>query len=69
LRESFDIDDIDTLVVGDGANDLAMIQSAGLGVAYHAKPAVAAAAAARIDFGDLTALLYAQGYKRSEFVS
>jgi phosphoserine phosphatase len=69
LRESFDVDSIDTLVVGDGANDLAMIQNAGLGVAYHAKPAVAAAAAARIDFGDLTALLYAQGYKRSEFVS
>ncbi len=69
LRESLDIDSIDTLVVGDGANDLAMIQSAGLGVAYHAKPAVAAAAAARIDFGDLTALLYAQGYKREEFVS
>jgi phosphoserine phosphatase len=69
LRESFDIDDIDTLVVGDGANDLAMIQSAGLGVAYHAKPAVAAAAHGRIDYGDLTALLYAQGYRRDEFVS
>ncbi|MEH2483089.1 phosphoserine phosphatase [Nitrobacteraceae bacterium AZCC 2146] len=69
LRESFDVDGIDTLVVGDGANDLAMIESAGLGVAYHAKPAVAAAAHGRIDFGDLTALLYAQGYKRSEFVS
>ncbi|MDB5584972.1 MAG: phosphoserine phosphatase SerB [Bradyrhizobium sp.] len=69
LRESFDVDGIDTLVVGDGANDLAMIESAGLGVAYHAKPAVAAAAHARIDHGDLTALLYAQGYKRSEFVS
>ena len=68
LRESFDVDGIDTLVVGDGANDLAMIESAGLGVAYHAKPAVAAAAAVRIDHGDLTALLYAQGYKRSEFV-
>ncbi len=68
LMESFDIDDIDTLVVGDGANDLAMIQHAGLGVAYHAKPAVAAAAAARIDYGDLTALLYAQGYRREEFV-
>lgn len=68
LREAFDFDDLDTLVVGDGANDLAMIQSAGLGVAYHAKPAVAAAAHARIDHGDLTALLYAQGYKRSEFV-
>ena len=68
LRESFDLDDIDTLVVGDGANDLGMIEHAGLGVAYHAKPAVAAAAAARIDYGDLTALLYAQGYRRDEFV-
>jgi phosphoserine phosphatase len=68
LLESFDLDDIDTLVVGDGANDLGMIQHAGLGVAYHAKPAVAAAAAARIDHGDLTALLYAQGYRRDEFV-
>ncbi len=68
LRESFDLDEIDTLVTGDGANDLGMIQAAGLGVAYHAKPAVAAAAAARIDYGDLTALLYAQGYRREEFV-
>ena len=68
LLESFDLDDIDTLVAGDGANDLSMIQHAGLGVAYHAKPAVAAAAAARIDHGDLTALLYAQGYRREEFV-
>jgi phosphoserine phosphatase len=67
LRESFDLDDIDTLAVGDGANDLGMIQHAGLGVAYHAKPAVATAAAARIDHGDLTALLYAQGYRRDEF--
>jgi phosphoserine phosphatase len=67
LRESFDLDEIDTLVTGDGANDLGMIQAAGLGVAYHAKPAVAAAAAARIDYGDLTALLYAQGYRREEF--
>jgi phosphoserine phosphatase len=68
LTESFDLDDIDTLVAGDGANDLGMIEHAGLGVAYHAKPAVAAAAAARIDHGDLTALLYAQGYRREEFV-
>ena len=68
LRESSDLDEIDTLVTGDGANDLGMIQAAGLGVAYHAKPAVAAAAAARIDHGDLTALLYAQGYRRDEFV-
>ncbi len=68
LTETFDLDDIDTMVAGDGANDLGMIQNAGLGVAYHAKPAVAAAAAARIDHGDLTALLYAQGYRREEFV-
>jgi phosphoserine phosphatase len=68
LRESFDLDEIDTLAVGDGANDLGMIEAAGLGVAYHAKPAVSAAASARIDHGDLTALLYAQGYKRDEFV-
>jgi len=67
LTETFDLDDIDTLAVGDGANDLGMIGNAGLGVAYHAKPAVAAAAAARIDHGDLTALLYAQGYRRDEF--
>jgi phosphoserine phosphatase len=57
----------ETLVAGDGANDLAMISEAGLGVAYHAKPKVAAAAAARVDHGDLTALLYAQGYHRDEF--
>jgi phosphoserine phosphatase len=68
LTESFDLDEIDTLVTGDGANDLGMIEAAGLGVAYHARPAVAAAAAARIDHGDLTALLYAQGYRRDEFV-
>ena len=58
----------ETLAVGDGANDLAMIKAAGLGVAYHAKPIVAAAAAARIDHGDLSALLYAQGISRAEWV-
>ena len=68
LREAEDLDNIDTLAVGDGANDLGMVGEAGLGVAFHAKPAVAAAAAARIDHGDLTALLYAQGYRREEFV-
>jgi phosphoserine phosphatase len=57
------------LVAGDGANDIAMIEAAGLGVAYHAKLNVAKVAAARIDHGDLTALLYAQGYRREEFVS
>jgi phosphoserine phosphatase len=59
----------ETLAVGDGANDLAMLQSAGLGVAYHAKPKVAEEAHARIDHGDLTALLYIQGYRREEFVA
>lgn len=58
----------DALAVGDGANDLAMIGRAGLGVAYRAKPVVAEAAAARIDHGDLTALLYLQGYRDDEFV-
>ncbi|MFA6115785.1 MAG: phosphoserine phosphatase SerB [Sphingomonas sp.] len=58
-----------TLAVGDGANDLAMIKRAGLGVAYHAKPIVAAAAAARIDHNDLTALLYAQGIARKDWAA
>ena len=58
----------ETLAVGDGANDLAMLKAAGLGVAYRAKPKVAASAAARIDHADLTALLYAQGIPRAEFV-
>jgi phosphoserine phosphatase len=58
----------DTLAVGDGANDLAMLQAAGLGVAYRAKPKVAACAHARIDHADLTALLYAQGIPRADFV-
>ena len=58
----------ETLAVGDGANDIPMIQAAGLGVAYHGKPKTAAAAAARIDHGDLSALLYAQGYPRNTWV-
>ena len=57
------------MAVGDGANDLAMLAEAGLGVAFHAKPAVAAAAHARIDHGDLEALLFIQGYTRAEFVA
>ena len=56
------------LAIGDGANDLAMIEAAGLGVAYRAKPVVAERAAARIDRGDLTAALYFQGYREDEFV-
>ncbi|HEY2885757.1 MAG TPA: phosphoserine phosphatase SerB [Rhizomicrobium sp.] len=58
----------ETLAVGDGANDLGMIERAGLGVAYHAKPVVAAAAGARVTHGDLSALLYLQGYSDDEIV-
>ena len=56
-----------SLAVGDGANDIPMIEAAGLGVAYRAKPKTAAAAHARIEHNDLTALLYAQGYSRREW--
>lgn len=55
------------LAVGDGANDIPMLQAAGLGVAYHAKPKTAAASHAAINNGDLTALLYFQGYRASDF--
>jgi phosphoserine phosphatase len=58
-----------TLAVGDGANDLDMIRAAGLGVAFHAKPIVAKAARAKVDHADLRALLFAQGYPTSAFVS
>jgi len=58
----------DAVTVGDGANDVPMLKEAGLGVAFRAKPAVAAQVPARIDHGDLTALLYLQGYRRSEFI-
>jgi phosphoserine phosphatase len=57
-----------TLAVGDGANDLPMLQAAGLGVAFRAKPAVAAASRVRIDHAGLTALLWAQGYTEAELV-
>lgn len=57
------------LTVGDGANDLAMIQAAGLGVAFRAKPVVAAAARAKVDHADLRALLFAQGYRAAEIVA
>ncbi len=68
LRDRLGLAREQTMATGDGANDLDMIAEAGLGVAYHAKPAVAAAAQARIEHGDLTALLYAQGYRRDEVV-
>ncbi|NJR79356.1 phosphoserine phosphatase SerB [Sphingomonas corticis] len=67
-RAELGLADTATLAVGDGANDLSMIESAGLGVAYRAKPIVAAAAMARIDHGDLTALLWAQGVPKKEWV-
>ena len=57
-----------TMAVGDGANDLDMLAAAGLGIAFHAKPAVAAAAHACVAHGDLSALLYIQGYRRADFV-
>jgi phosphoserine phosphatase len=58
----------ETLAVGDGANDLPMLQAAGLGVAYRAKPKVATGAGARVDHTDLSALLFAQGFARKDFV-
>ncbi|KIN62977.1 Phosphoserine phosphatase [Sulfitobacter noctilucicola] len=57
----------DVIAVGDGANDLGMLHRAGLGVALHAKPSVAAECDVRVNFGDLTALLYVQGYSKADF--
>ena len=69
LIEEMGISTRDVLAVGDGANDAAMIEAAGLGVAYHAKPVLEEVADARIRHNDLTALLYLQGYRRDEFVA
>jgi len=68
LRARFSLPPAATLAVGDGANDLAMLGEAGLGVAFHAKPIVAEAAHARVDHGDLRTLLYFQGYRDEEIV-
>jgi phosphoserine phosphatase len=68
LAGKLKLDLAETMAVGDGANDLPMLQAAGLGIAFHAKPAVATAVSSRIDHGDLTALLYLQGYRRAEFI-
>ena len=62
------LSDADVLAVGDGANDLGMLGRAGTGVALHAKPTVQAQCDVRVNHGDLTALLFLQGYARSEFV-
>jgi phosphoserine phosphatase len=58
----------ETIAVGDGANDVPMLQAAGLGVAFHAKPAVKETVRARVDHAGLAALLYAQGYKAEAFI-
>ena len=69
LRERLHLGHGETLAVGDGANDIPMVKAAGLGVAFHGKPAIREAVpTACIDYGDLTAVLYAQGYRREEFV-
>jgi phosphoserine phosphatase len=68
LRQSLGLAKEETMAVGDGANDIDMITEAGLGVAYHAKPKLKETARARIDYTDLTGLLYMQGYRRDEFV-
>ncbi|MEE7458705.1 phosphoserine phosphatase SerB [Methylorubrum populi] len=69
LRERLSLSPADTLAVGDGANDLPMLAEAGLGVAFRAKPKVAKAARVRIEHGDLTALLYLQGFAAAEFAA
>jgi phosphoserine phosphatase len=69
ISKKLGIDHDDVIAVGDGANDLGMLGLAGSGVALHAKPSVAAACDIRINHGDLTALLYLQGYAKSDFVS
>ncbi|SCB08371.1 phosphoserine phosphatase SerB [Rhizobium hainanense] len=68
IAEKLGISTDDAMAVGDGANDLGMLQLAGAGVALHAKPTVSAQARMRIDHGDLTALLYIQGYRKTDFV-
>jgi phosphoserine phosphatase len=69
LATELSLSPAETMAVGDGANDLPMLETAGFGVAFHAKPAVAAASRWRIDHADLTALLYAQGYREAEIVT
>lgn len=69
IAQKLGISPDDAMAVGDGANDLGMLHLAGSGVALHAKPAVAAEAKIRIDHSDLTALLYLQGYRKSDFVT
>lgn len=69
IADKLGITSEDAIAVGDGANDLGMLQEAGTGVALHAKPSVAAQAKVKIDYGDLSALLYIQGYRKTDFVT
>jgi phosphoserine phosphatase len=69
LRDRRALQPAETIAVGDGANDLAMLGEAGLGVAFRAKPAVAGAAHVRIEHCDLSALLFLQGYAKADFVA
>lgn len=69
LCDTYGLAEHETLAVGDGANDLPMLLAAGAGVAFHAKPSVRRQARLRVDHGDLSALLYLQGYRRSAFVT
>ncbi len=68
ITQKLNVTEDDVIAVGDGANDLGMLTRAGAGVALHAKPAVAAQCNVRINFGDLTALLYVQGYEKRDFI-
>ncbi|MDD9739343.1 MAG: phosphoserine phosphatase SerB [Marinovum algicola] len=67
ITARLEISEADVIAVGDGANDLGMLHRAGAGVALHAKPVVAAECDIRINHGDLTALLFVQGYAKTEF--
>ncbi|WP_169544687.1 phosphoserine phosphatase SerB [Sneathiella aquimaris] len=68
LKAELNLQTEDVAAIGDGANDIPMIEAAGLGVSYHAKPAAEKAADASIRFGDLTTLLFYQGYRAEEFI-
>ncbi|HEY1433161.1 MAG TPA: phosphoserine phosphatase SerB, partial [Stellaceae bacterium] len=68
LAAEFGLASAETIAVGDGANDLPMLAAAGIGIAFRPKPAVAAVARWRLDYADLTGLLYAQGYQKEEIV-
>jgi phosphoserine phosphatase len=69
ITEKLGIPEVDVIAVGDGANDLGMLGRAGTGVALHAKPSVQEECDVRVNHGDLTALLYIQGYTRDQFVT